>query len=119
MEIVELGLEFGPLPVVVGLGGKRRPRAEDVVDIADVEEEGGVELFVDAFFVDGEEGGSVGRCRRGAHGGPVKLFERHVSKSEDIVAHNESEGMLDGVHRERCVTGCAVFPEVAGNRGEA
>ena len=72
------------------------PNTEDIVDVSFVESDSVDKIREEVVFVDGEIEGSVGGCRWGTHCGAGELLPVGVSECENIIAHDEFNGINEG-----------------------
>ena len=98
MVAIDAFLKALPFKVVVG-SRDWGPDSKDIINISSVEQELW-KLVVKDGLIDGKVEGCIGRGRRCAHGGPLKLKEAGVTKGEDVVLHDEGKGFKQWFDRD-------------------
>lgn len=92
---VEVPLEGFPVLLVNGRVRVADPESEHVVDESFHEDDFVVSVGY-GVFVDGVVENGISASWRGAHGGARFLFEHHVPKGEDVVFHDQAQGVDGG-----------------------
>ena len=76
------------------------PKDKTIIYEPSVEEQVILEGIKEGVLEEGIEDSSIGWSRGGTHGSSTELFPMCVTKGEDILGHDQSKGLHEGLHRK-------------------